>query len=146
VEHVYATDLEDFGFYYLRIVWSGPEFDWGGFQFDGQVPFRPVQPVASSNHDLTSADIVDFWPAEVKYGLAWWADLPFNRIFEGSSGRSNASADAFLGDMDADMAVDAADIAMLMSHWNTSGPKGDLNEDGRVDAKDLMILLSNYGS
>ena len=48
-----------------------------------------------------------------------------------------------LGDLNCDGSVDAADLALLLGAWGTSGP-GDLNGDGIVDAADLAILLGSW--
>ncbi|MDZ4830104.1 MAG: CHRD domain-containing protein [Phycisphaerae bacterium] len=48
-----------------------------------------------------------------------------------------------LGDLNCDGAVDAADLAVLLGAWGTSGP-GDLNGDGTVDAADLALLLGSW--
>ncbi|MFO0826816.1 MAG: hypothetical protein U0572_01595 [Phycisphaerales bacterium] len=47
-------------------------------------------------------------------------------------------------DLNADGHVDAADLAVLLGQWNTSGP-GDVNESGVVDAEDLAQLLGSWG-
>ncbi len=146
VEHVFAQNLERSGRYYLRISWAGPEFDWGGFQFTGRVPFRRVQPIAAGavDQNLTIDDIEDFFPSEVKYGLAWWADIPFNRTFERSAGGLRAeSAMMLMGDMNDDLAVNSTDLAMILARWGTPGPIGDLDQSGTVDASDLLVLLQN---
>ncbi len=48
------------------------------------------------------------------------------------------------GDLNDDDAVDAADLAILLGAWGTSGP-GDLDGSGSVDAADLAILLGAWG-
>jgi len=48
------------------------------------------------------------------------------------------------GDLNGDGTVDGADLGILLSAWNTSGP-GDLNGDGTVDGADLGLLLSAWG-
>ncbi len=47
------------------------------------------------------------------------------------------------GDLDGDGIVDGADLGLLLSAWNTTGP-GDLNGDGIVDGADLGLLLSAW--
>ncbi len=48
------------------------------------------------------------------------------------------------GDIDADGAVTAADLSMLLSNWGGSGAS-DVNRDGTTDAQDLAVLLANWG-
>ncbi len=48
------------------------------------------------------------------------------------------------GDLNADNAVDSADLAALLAAWSTSGP-GDFDMSGTVDAGDLAILLATWG-
>jgi hypothetical protein len=48
-------------------------------------------------------------------------------------------------DLDCDGDVDAADLAVLLALWGTSGPAGDLSGDGTVSAADLTALLSAWG-
>jgi hypothetical protein len=48
------------------------------------------------------------------------------------------------GDLDGNGAVDAADLAALLSAWGGAGA-GDLDGSGAVDAADLAALLSAWG-
>ena len=50
------------------------------------------------------------------------------------------------GDINGDGKVDAADLGLLISAWNTSDPAADYNEDGMVDAADLGLLISAWGN
>ncbi len=45
-------------------------------------------------------------------------------------------------DINRDGIVNSADLATLLSMWNTSTPAGDINQDGLIDAGDLATLLS----
>ncbi|MBI5865432.1 MAG: DUF2817 domain-containing protein [Planctomycetes bacterium] len=58
-------------------------------------------------------------------------------------------APACPGDLDADNAVGLTDLAILLSHFGTSGgatpADGDLDGDADVDLADLTVLLSNFG-
>jgi hypothetical protein len=47
-------------------------------------------------------------------------------------------------DLNCDGAVNALDIATLLSQWGTAGT-ADLNGDGAVGAPDIAILLSAWG-
>ncbi|MDZ4755764.1 MAG: GC-type dockerin domain-anchored protein [Phycisphaerae bacterium] len=47
-------------------------------------------------------------------------------------------------DLNGDGVVNAADLAILLGAWATTGP-GDLNGDGVVDAADLAVLLGAFG-
>jgi hypothetical protein len=48
-----------------------------------------------------------------------------------------------LGDLNGDGLVDGADLATLLSQWNTDG-SADLNDDGAVNGADLAALLANW--
>jgi hypothetical protein len=51
-------------------------------------------------------------------------------------------------DLNGDLAVDAADLTILLAEWGavcTTGCVADLNGDGTVDAADLTILLAAWG-
>jgi hypothetical protein len=58
----------------------------------------------------------------------------------------NAICDA-AGDINADCAIDASDLAELLARWGKCGAPcaADLNADGLVDASDLAVLLANWG-
>jgi hypothetical protein len=49
-----------------------------------------------------------------------------------------------MGDVNADRAVDGADLGVMLSSWGTSG-FADLNGDATVNGADLGILLSAWG-
>lgn len=51
-----------------------------------------------------------------------------------------------LGDINSDTKVNALDLAILLSRWNTNNAAADLDRNGRIDALDLAILLSRWGS
>ena len=53
------------------------------------------------------------------------------------------------GDINGDGAVDAFDLAILLSAWGTCAPltigcSGDINFDGLVNAADLSVLLGSW--
>ena len=48
-------------------------------------------------------------------------------------------------DLNNDTVVNAADLAILLSAWGTTGP-GDINNSGSVDGADLAALLSAWTS
>ncbi|MDZ4832024.1 MAG: hypothetical protein SGJ09_17745 [Phycisphaerae bacterium] len=50
-----------------------------------------------------------------------------------------------LADQNADSMVDAADLAVLLGAWGTSGDLGDINQDAIVNAADLALLLDAWG-
>lgn len=50
---------------------------------------------------------------------------------------------AVVGDLNGDGAVNASDLAVILSAWNTPGP-GDLNGDGIVGGADLASLLTAW--
>lgn len=47
-------------------------------------------------------------------------------------------------DINRDGVVGSADLASLLSMWNTGSTEGDINQDGIVDAGDLGALLSQW--
>ena len=49
------------------------------------------------------------------------------------------------GDINGDGIVDAADLGLLISAWNTSNSAADYNGDGTVNAADLGLLISAWG-
>jgi hypothetical protein len=49
------------------------------------------------------------------------------------------------GDLDANGAVDAADLATMLSAWGAQNSPADLDLDGAVAASDLATLLSAWG-
>lgn len=49
-------------------------------------------------------------------------------------------------DLNHDGAVNASDLALLLSFWGAGASPADLNGDGRVDSQDLSILLSWFGT
>ena len=49
------------------------------------------------------------------------------------------------GDLDGDGAVDAADLGLLISAWNTSNTAADIDGDGNVAAADLGLLVAAWG-
>jgi hypothetical protein len=55
----------------------------------------------------------------------------------------------FRADLNADGAVDGADLGVLLGDWGQTGAPGtlrsDLNADGRVDGADLGLLLAGWG-
>ena len=54
-----------------------------------------------------------------------------------------SAAPACPADLDGDGAVNAADLAALLSSWGTAG--ADLDGDGSTNAADLAALLSAWG-
>lgn len=51
-----------------------------------------------------------------------------------------------IGDINGDGAVNAADLALLLSAWGSSLPAADLNGDGVVGGLDLGVLISAWGT
>lgn len=85
-------------------------------------------------------------------GLGWWLvnvqahyNLPSPLVQGGQllAVRIGDVPDPF-GDLDGDGIVNAADLALLLAAWGSSGPFGDLNQDGVVDGSDLALLLAGW--
>jgi hypothetical protein len=49
------------------------------------------------------------------------------------------------GDINADNQINALDLSILLSRWNTTDTTADISKDGTVNALDLSVLLSNWG-
>ncbi|MCH2160797.1 MAG: hypothetical protein MK085_02870, partial [Phycisphaerales bacterium] len=49
-------------------------------------------------------------------------------------------------DLNADGAVDGADLGLLLAEWGSGRSIADLNRDGAVDGADLGLLLGAYGA
>ncbi len=49
-------------------------------------------------------------------------------------------------DLNGDAVVNAVDLAMVLSNWNTSAPAGDANGDGTVNGQDLATLFAGWGA
>jgi hypothetical protein len=63
--------------------------------------------------------------------------------FLGANANPEPGPDPVPADLNGDGSVDAADLALLLGSWGTSG--NDLTGDGIVDASDLAILLGAWG-
>ena len=75
----------------------------------------------------------------------WQGKLGDARIHAGAAVLQNPQAPAF-ADLNADGAVNAQDIAILLDAWGSSSRlvRSDLNADGVVNAQDIAILLTNW--
>ena len=51
-----------------------------------------------------------------------------------------------MGDLNGDLHVDGADLAIMLGQWNQSGGTSDLNGDGLIDGADLALLLGRWGT
>lgn len=80
---------------------------------------------------------------------------PGDPMFDGMLGASRISAAGAVAvgpiapaaaDINADGAIDASDIAMLLNAWGPTPTyvRSDLNADGQVNAQDIAILLSGW--
>ena len=50
-----------------------------------------------------------------------------------------------VGDIDGNGAIDGADLATILGHWNTDFEDADLDGSGTVDGADLTIVLGSWG-
>ena len=55
-----------------------------------------------------------------------------------------SSAIPLLADLTGDRIVNAGDLAILLSAWETPHPFADLNHDGTVGAADLAMMLAAW--
>jgi hypothetical protein len=51
-----------------------------------------------------------------------------------------------VGDLDGDLVVGAADLAILLGQWGQVGGSADLDQNGVVDASDLSVLLGAWNA
>jgi plastocyanin len=63
--------------------------------------------------------------------------------FMGMTGSITVGTPVVIGDLNSDGAVNAPDLATLLSAWGGKGP-ADLDHSGSVDAADLAILLGAW--
>jgi hypothetical protein len=49
------------------------------------------------------------------------------------------------GDLNSDNTVNASDLSLLLTNYNTTNSAADINGDGHVNVLDLSILLGHYG-
>jgi hypothetical protein len=50
------------------------------------------------------------------------------------------------GDLNGDGQINALDLSILLSNWNTTNAVADINKDGIVNVLDLSTLLSQWGT
>jgi hypothetical protein len=124
------------GTYFLRIVYEGTQWDFGGFRFAG------IDSIEQFNSRATP--YANYFDGDIEYGIAWYCDLINDPTVFPT--RSVMTHDDFMGDMNQDGDIDGEDLGALLSLWGTlpETGRGDLNGDGAVDAGDLSILLGNY--
>lgn len=117
---------------------------WKGYGAEDPVTFEPILPPGITFDEvLAGIDAVSFTTLEP--GLFFgFTDHTF-RIDNITVTRVPASAP---GDLDGDGAVNAADLAILLSAWGACPPKqacpADLDDDGFVGPQDLAALLSAW--
>ena len=82
-------------------------------------------------------------PDQVEVSWSWdygWSDLDLN----GNGWLDACEGPEFAADLSNDLAVDAADVKLLLSEWGGEG-RADLDGDGVVGPTDLALLLSYWG-
>ena len=117
---------------------------WRGTGAEDPVTYEPVLPQGVTFADvLSGVDIIAFTTLEPGMFFGF-TDHSF-RIDNITVTRVPASAP---GDLDGDGAVNAADLAILLSAWGACPPKqeclADLDDDGFVGPQDLAALLSAW--
>jgi len=88
--------------------------------------------------DLTSTIRVKFVAGDLGDGSVVEAGIDDVRIFGVSCGDASCP-----GDLNADGAVDSADLAVLLAAWGS--PAGDLDGDGTTGSDDIAIMLAAWG-
>jgi len=124
--------------YFLRIVYEGTQWDFGGFRFTG------IESTPQIND--FGVDFTNFFDGDIEYGLAWFVDLVRDRNLFPDAVQLDITADDLMGDMNGDGLINGADLGSLLSLWGSHPEtgRGDLNGDGVVDSGDLTVLLKNY--
>ena len=117
---------------------------WRGTGAEDPVTYEPILPQGVTFADvLSGVDIIAFTTLEPGMFFGF-TDHSF-RIDNITVTRVPASVP---GDLDGDGAVNAADLAILLSAWGACPPKqecpADLNDDGFVGPQDLAALLSAW--
>ena len=92
------------------------------------------------------------WSALAQWGAGSVAPGREMFDFDGDSDIDATDVEAFWarasfprGDLDANGAVDAADLAVMLGAWGASGSPADLDLGGTVGASDLAVLLGAWG-
>ena len=119
--HASAWDLDDQYFNDAGVAWSS---SIDGAIGTGRVLSKRNLSVGAHAMTLRGTD-----------GSGMFTEVSFSLIV--------AAREFHSGDLDADGLVNAADLAILLSAWNTSGIS-DLNLDGMTGAEDLAVLLSRW--
>jgi formylglycine-generating enzyme required for sulfatase activity len=115
--------------------WGPCEQTWGNEL--GDDPYNPVWLVVEWSADCNGDGVVD-------YGQILRGEL----VDADASGVPDiCETPPCPADVVRDGMVDAADLALVLSQWGTSGgtPSGDVTGDGTVEGKDLAIVISAWG-
>ncbi|MHC4833072.1 MAG: alpha-amylase family glycosyl hydrolase [Planctomycetota bacterium] len=76
----------------------------------------------------------DGMPQSMSFGLGPYSALVFSRPKFGSP------------DITRDGVVNGADLAEILSNWNSDDPFADLNDDGTVNGTDLSMLIASWSA
>jgi len=120
---------------------------------------RPVDPSIAPG-DLVGLDhaaLVELYDGSgggtgIDIGALGLASVRFVRIDGPSAAGMSPEIDAFAdvapeapdADLDGSGAIDAADLARLLSAWGTPDPVADLDASGTVDSADIAFILSAW--
>ena len=120
---------------------------------------RPVDPALSMS-DLVGVDhstLLKLYDgsgggAGIDIGALGLSSVRFVRVDGPAVASMSPEIDAFAdvepaaasADLDGSGAVDAADLARLLSAWGTADPVADLDASGTVDSADIAFLLSAW--
>ena len=128
--------IEQVRLYYNRIDPVAPEVLL--FQDLGRMPggFQRPRIVAACNADAKGAPKL----FSVNAGAGTGGSL--GPEFDGGVGTFGGGGPP--GDTNGDGAVDAQDLAAVLSAWGSGEPAADLNDDGIVNALDLAAVLSGW--
>ena len=126
----------------VQLTWSGSpglgvEIYRGATYNPGGGTFLATTPAGVTEYfDNTAVDNVtyQYWAR----GLHAAGPAGFTLPDEGTAGSPLTS------DINADGAVDGADLGVLLSLWGQPGGVGDVNGDGIVNGADLGILLGEW--
>lgn len=71
--------------------------------------------------------------------------VPPNSFFDNGGNDYDSWCDECRANVDCVGEVDAADLGLLLSAWNTTEAQYDINNDGVVGGGDLGLLLNSWG-
>ncbi len=132
--HHVVLEWEDFPSTFHRNVWVSTDFRFLS-------PFDyTADGIDSLSHTIPAGALE---PCTTYYWFVRYGDFGFTRL--AANWEFCAFTTSVLGDINADGAVDSADLGMMIDQFQTANPASDLNGDGVVDTADLGQLIAGFG-